>query len=153
LGLFLVLVLPWLIFRSTLPRAGGGEDYQGLLTTTRLLEGIQRIPFILDYFRLAMLNRDLFGIIWTLALVAGVLGFWYSRRGDVGCVTLLLLGHIGVNMAAYMIVAIDLKLHLDMSVDRVLMHMLPTATFLIAFGTAALFEVASGANRRGVVDE
>ncbi len=135
----LVCLLPWAIFRHGLPHID--ENYPSHLNPTTVAANWPRWRLILGYFCYNTFDPIPYYCLWVLALGAFLLG-QLQRAGAAPWILLALLAGVGLaDGLAYLISPQPLEQLLLVTLDRLLLQVLPVAVLLTAFSLAPIFPV------------
>ena len=127
----LLLIGPWIIYRRHLPHTH--EDYGTKLTSIATIARDlprfwQVLPRYLGYFW----EFNSAGVIWPLLIVAAGIGWRAFRQLPVVLLWTLLLAHLGLYLATFVVTPWDLNTLIPMVSPKLLMHASPAAVLLIA---------------------
>jgi hypothetical protein len=133
----LVLVSPWLAYRRGLPHTH--EDYGGkFATVATVVHGVGRLPEVLVSVVRSMLDLTTAGGVWVVLAVVAGLGRRALLGGPTRVLWAVLLGQLGLYVAAFMVTPWDLRVLLDMVTSKLLAQAAPAAAMLIALHLPAV---------------
>jgi len=146
IGVFLILILPWTVWSSDIPRTH--ENYLAHLTFGNIAGNASRIPIILTEFVRQTVSVWRYGLLW-LILVASAIAGWRSFRDrpTVAAWSLLLL-HLGLYALIFLITPWDVQEQFKASLDRLTLHVVPLAGLLIAMHCSAIVARPGGAGEK-----
>jgi hypothetical protein len=125
-----LLITPWLIYRSYLPRTH--EDYGGkLMSLSTLVHDLPRLRYVLPAFFEQILEIQNAGLLWLLLGLSALIGWRAFRQQRVLVLWGLLIAHLGLYVVTFMVTPWDLNELLPMISPKLLMHASPTAALLI----------------------
>jgi hypothetical protein len=139
----LVCLLPWIIFRQSLPHVS--ENYPGHLNWATISANHGRLFLILQTY----VNRMFFDANWSLhwllifVVFLGVNSVRPSRSARI--LLLLLVAHLAAYVLAYEITPYSLEALLMEPLDRLLLHVLPAGILQMAFSLAQIAPAADDA--------
>jgi hypothetical protein len=136
----------WISWRSGIPHTD--ENYPARLSWSVLSANANRLGTILSMMASSMANVALWGLLWILLPAIAALGYRALAQTPARVLWALFLLHLTLYTTIYVITAWDVQLLLRDSLDRLLMHIAPTAALLIAVHWAAVF--ARQEERRGL---
>jgi 4-amino-4-deoxy-L-arabinose transferase-like glycosyltransferase len=136
-GAGLVGLLPWLIFRHTLPHVS--EDYPGHLNLATIAAHAQRMPVVLGTFADRMFFNWNWSLDWFLVFGIFFAADWVRPSWPARVTLLLLLAQLALYVLIYEISAYALPALLTETVDRLLMHAWPAGVLMAAFSLAPFF--------------
>jgi hypothetical protein len=129
---WLVLMAPWLYFRSTLPPDAHLERWEGeLFDVLRLM---QQLPESLGFFLREASHLLHWGMMWVLFLVLSLLGLRQTKTTDVKYLYLIILGSLACDCLVVALVPVtDLErtYYESRAVGRFFFHVAPVAVFLM----------------------
>lgn len=125
----LALLLPWLVFRHGLPKSH--ENYADRLTLSTFVENASRLKLILPAFLAQMTDWKQWGPIWLLLPLSAALGRQALLRRGAQALWLLLILHLALYVTIYVVTPWNVVEQMQISLDRLLLHVLPTAAVLI----------------------
>jgi hypothetical protein len=135
-GIVLVLLAPWYWWSHGFTRLD--EDYESRLSLTILRGNLQRLPLILGSFWREMTAMADWGPLWVMLPVFALLGWRGFGQRYIRVLWVALLAQFCVYVFAYTIARVDLNWLLPTSLDRLLIHVTPTAILLIGFHWRAM---------------
>lgn len=125
-----ILVLPWFIYRQRLPKTH--ENYVGHLTIDTISTNAPRLSLILPAILRQFTDLKQWGPLWLLLpLAASHTSNAFARRSTAAGWSLLLL-HLMLYVIIYLITPWDPVMQMNASLDRLLLHILPTVVILIS---------------------
>jgi succinate dehydrogenase hydrophobic anchor subunit len=135
-----ILYLPWIHFSNGLPSTD--EDYINRLTPTHMLENLNRLSLILKTFgKEATFNKTGltyatdYGLFWILPVV--LLAVQWKHIADRATLlrAALIVFHLLAYIPPFLVVGTtwNVKELLDVTADRLLLHMAPAGALLIGF--------------------
>ncbi|HTL29894.1 MAG TPA: hypothetical protein VL282_11760 [Tepidisphaeraceae bacterium] len=125
-----LILLPWLIFRTELPRTH--EDYGSKFTLWRILDNTPRLIPIARLFAAEFSHASTWSIFWFLPIAATLLNPSALRRRSVQFLWLVLLGHLAVYVLTYMVTPWDLYELAVATTTRLVLHLSPAAVLITA---------------------
>ena len=144
----LALILPWLAWRAGVPNTHP-ENYTGGLVNLLSAGSWRRLPEILELFAKGIFSLHRWGPLWIVAIAAAVLNPAAVRQRHVAAAWLLLAAHIAVYILVFMISPWAPQFLADMSLDRILLHVVPVVLFLAAFHAAPVLSGEGDCGRTG----
>lgn len=138
----------WLAWKAGIPRTD--ENYFGRLRPGIILENLARLGTIIPMIAKSLVRVDRWGGLWILLPLLAVLGWRaFSERRTLWLWTIF-LAHLMLYTLAYIITPWDnLKALIDASLERLLLHIAPTAMLLVAAHWAECTPPRSGAQADG----
>jgi hypothetical protein len=126
-----VLIGPWIIYRTHLPRSH--EDYGSKLTSISTIAGnLPRLRELAPMFFGQLWELQTAGGIWLVLPIAAVIGWRAFGRPAVLVLWAILLTHLTLYLATFVVTPWDLKTLIAMVGPNLLMHVAPAAILLIA---------------------
>ena len=125
------ILLPWLLFRSGLPRSY--EDYDARLSPSILLAHMGELGVILPALAKQVAVWSNWGALWVLLLLAAALGWRGFTRRWVLAVWALAALQVMTYVAAYMVTPTGAARLMPGTVDRLLDQVAPLAVLLIGW--------------------
>lgn len=123
-GLMVILVLPWILLKQSLPNHYD-ESYAAMLDSDYLLRLHERLPVVLDGFRIHLTDWSRWGLQWPVFLIVPlVAAAGWCRRGDSFLDGMLLLWLLAL-LVVYLLTPLDLRFHLSTSLNRLLSQVVP----------------------------
>ncbi len=147
-GVVAALVLPWLIWRAGIPNTHP-ENYTGGLIKLFSAGSWRRLPEILGLFLKGIFGLHRWGPLWILAIAAVVLNPTPMRQRYVAAGWFLLAAHFAVYILVFMISPWSPQFLADMSLDRILLHVVPVVLFIAAFHAAPALAGKGDCGRTG----
>jgi hypothetical protein len=126
-----LLLLPWIIFRHSLPHID--ENYPAHLNPSTILGNLNRLPYLLGRFYAWMFNDPDSNFVWPLALGALCVGLVTRPSAAALVLLFLLLAQLAAYLLAYTISPLPLEDLVFVTLKRLLLHALPAGIFIIAF--------------------
>lgn len=127
---FLVIAAPWLFYKSYLNLQ---SEYMVTLSLSTVMNNIGRLPLILSrtggfMFR----NVELFNLTWYLYFLTLILNWRRFFSAPLAFLNLFFFLQFSLYIFIYIISPNEINWHLDTSLDRLLLHMVPLVTFITA---------------------
>lgn len=150
LGLALVplalFILPWTVYKAVL---GVGSEYVQSMGPGVFFSNLTRLGQIIPYMAGFMfLKPGVMGLVWWAWAASIVL----SLRGVISSKTLvlhsLILGQLGIYAFVYTITPVDLKWHLETSLDRLVLHLVPLGMLAAALQLSMMAGASGPKDRR-----
>jgi len=132
----LFLLLPWIIFRHSLPHID--ENYPGHLNLATITGNLNRLPYLLDRFNEWMFHDPDSNYIWQLALGALLLGLCTRASAAAWVLFFLLLAQLAAYLLAYLITPMPLGDLVFVTMKRLLLHALPAAVLIFAYSISKI---------------
>jgi hypothetical protein len=129
LGIMVLLLLPWILFRNTLPV--WDENYPGHLRATHFQDNLARIPIIVKGFCSRTLASPQWNGLWHVLILLVILAPKRACEPRTLVLWAVLLGQVGAYSVAYLIGPIDPADLLTTTGDRLLNHLLPVTLLVI----------------------
>ncbi len=130
-----LLMLPWIIFSSGIPKVH--ENYGArLLDLSAMADRLPMLKDVMLVFGVNLLIPTKWGAFWVLALVAAVLGRGCFMEAHVRAVCCILALQLCLYILVFTVSPRPLEYLSMMTLDRVMMHLLPAGLCLTAFGLA-----------------
>jgi hypothetical protein len=124
------LIAPWLIYRHFLPHTH--EDYGGRLSSfSTVVNDLRRLRQVLPVYLGHLMEFNTVGGIWLVLIVAALIGWRAFGRLPVVLFWFILLAHLAVYAATFMVTPWDLDILIPMVTSKLLLHIAPTAALLI----------------------
>lgn len=123
-----LVLAPWLWWSQDLPRTH--EDYASRLTITEILGNLDRLGTIFGELGRQIIDWERWGLLWGLLIFVTILGYRGLKRPHVQALWLLFGGHVALYVLVYLVTPWDLGELLAISLDRLLLHLVPTAVLL-----------------------
>ena len=131
ISVFIILYLPWFFFSSNIPKIH--ENYLGQLTIAKIAGNIDRLSLIIPEMILQFSSIKSWGLVWILALLAGITGPVFFRSKAAFILWCLLAGQLLLYILIYVIYPYnDLSKLLSETIERLYLHILPTGLLIIA---------------------
>lgn len=148
IAIFALFVGPWAIYKAGLDI---GSEYAGRAGQAASFDGMSRLSIIFRYLaRDLFLLTGLFSFTWWLWLSGVLLNIRGQFKRPLLSLNVLALAQLGVYVFVYMITPADLEWHLQTSLDRLSLQLLPLFLMISAVNFSALFGTGSaGADRAG----
>lgn len=125
-----LLISPWLLYRAGLPRTH--EDYgRKLASLETISRNIPRLGRVLPEFLRLLVQLNTVGAIWLLLALAAIVGWRAFKQKPAIVLWGLLLAHIALYSATFVVTPWDLDVLIPMVGAKLLMHASPTAALLI----------------------
>jgi len=126
----LVVIGPWIVYRRYLPHTH--EDYGSkLINLSMIRQNFPRLRQVLPMYMGQLWELKTAGSIWMLLVLAAVVGWRAFGRLPVVILWAILLAHLSLYLATYMITPWDLNTLIAMVGPKLLMHAAPAAALLI----------------------
>ncbi len=136
IGLVSIFVLPWMVFKTSLPL---GNDVVGQARWLGLANHIDRVPTIAAWAWRSMTGGG-FGLLWLAFAVSSALNWRRMLDTPLRSCTVLVGVQLSVYVGVYLITPRDLEWHLGTSIDRVLLHVAPLALWVTGLNAYQLVE-------------
>lgn len=137
IAVFAVFVAPWAVYKAGL---GIGSEYAGRAGLAVSFDGLTRLPVIIRYLaRELFLLTGLFSFTWWLWMAGSLINIRGQIKLPILSLNVLALGQLGVYVFVYMITPADLEWHLQTSLDRLSLQLLPLFLMISALNFSALF--------------
>lgn len=137
IAIFALFVGPWAIFKAGIDIA---SEYAGRAGQVASFDAVSRLSTIFRYLaRDLFLLTGLFSFTWWLWLCGVILNIRGQFKGPILSLNVLALGQLGVYVFVYMITPADLEWHLQTSLDRLSLQLLPLFMMASALNFSALF--------------
>jgi Dolichyl-phosphate-mannose-protein mannosyltransferase len=130
LVVFLLLSLPWLIWSADIPRTH--ENYAAHFGVSEILAKVDRLPVIVNEMVRQIVNVRRYGLLWIVLIASAVMGRHAFRNRTIRIVWLLFILQLGVYSLIFLVTPWDVRLQMSVSLDRLLLHVIPAAGCLIA---------------------
>jgi hypothetical protein len=143
---FLILVVGlgiWFVWKIGIPHTD--ENYLGRLRPGIIFGNIGRLGQILATMARTTIHWRDWGVLWLLIPVVAAIGYRAFRVPHTWMLWAMLLLHVGLYIFVYIITPWDLGELMFNSLDRLLIHIAPTAALVLA---AHLASIAGGAAQR-----
>ena len=134
-AIFLGLILPWLVWTSDIPRTH--ESYLTRFRFPQILGQLPRLPTIAAGFLRQIINLDQFGLLWLILILLAAYRWRAFRDVRVQMAWALLLAHLAVYAAVFIVTPWDVDEHLSAALHRLVLHVVPLAGLLIALHCAS----------------
>jgi len=132
-----LLIGPWIIYRRHLPHTH--EDYGGKLTSiATIVADLPRLRQVLPQYLGYFWEFNSAGVIWPLLLMAAAVGWRAFGQLPVVLLWTLLLVHLGLYLASFVVTPWDLNTLIPMVSPKLLMHAAPAAVLLIGLHISAI---------------
>lgn len=128
----------WLIYRAGIPHID--ENYPAQIRPTVLISNSSRAFPILGHFVRHMSAIRNFGALWLLVPLIALLGLRAFGLVQAKLLWALLLSQLALYWFAYLITPWDFQELIGVTIDRLLMHMAPTAGLIIALHWSVVAE-------------
>jgi 4-amino-4-deoxy-L-arabinose transferase-like glycosyltransferase len=126
-----VLIAPWLLYRTRLPKTH--EDYGAKLTHVQtVIQNLPRLGQVLRQYLGLFVQFDAAGPIWVVLIVVAFVGCRRFGRREVLVLWALLIAHLALYVATFVVTPWDLAVLMPMVGPKLVMHASPTAALLIA---------------------
>lgn len=136
-AIFALFVAPWAIYKAGLLIK---SEYAGRAGQAASLHGLTRLPVIIRYLaRELFLFTGIFSFTWWLWAAGVVLNIRGQIKLPVLSLNVLALGQLSVYVFVYMITPANLEWHLQTSLDRLSLQLLPLFLMVSALNFQALF--------------
>jgi 4-amino-4-deoxy-L-arabinose transferase-like glycosyltransferase len=131
------IILPWLLYRRLLPRTQ--EDYGAkLLSLAAVMNDLPRLTRVLPKFVGLLVQLKEAGPIWLVLVIIALIGWRAYGRLPVLLLWLLLITHLLLYVATFMISPWKPEVLIPMIGPKLLLHAAPLAAMLIAAHLATL---------------
>lgn len=150
LGLALVplalFILPWSVYKAVL---GLGSEYVQSMGPGVFFSNLTRLGQIIPYMAGFMfLKPGVMGLVWWAYAASTVLSFRRVISANTLVLHCLILGQLGIYTFVYIITPVDLKWHLNTSLDRLVLHLIPLGFLAAAVQLAMIAGASSPGDRR-----
>ncbi|HEX5053495.1 MAG TPA: glycosyltransferase family 39 protein [Planctomycetota bacterium] len=132
---FVVLVLPWLVWSHCIPRTHG--DYLGNLSARTFVDNAARIPVIAAAFAGQVTAVAEHGLLWLVLLGTAALRWRTFGGATIRVAWLLLVLHLLSYALIFVVTPHDVRWHMASSLHRLVLHALPLAGMLVAMHLSA----------------
>jgi len=130
----LILLLPWLVYRSELPRSH--EDYGSKLTSPlAILHAIPRFAKVLGLFASELVDLRTAGCLWLLLIAGAAIGWRAWRCQATIILWALLVAHLALYLLTFLVTPWEPQTLIPMVGPKLLMHAGPLAILLIGLMT------------------
>lgn len=137
IAVFAIFAAPWAVYKAGL---GIGSEYAGRAGLAVSFGGLTRLPVIIRYLaRELFLLTGLFSFTWWLWMAGSLINIRGQIKLPILSLNVLALGQLGVYVFVYMITPADLEWHLQTSLDRLSLQLLPLFLMVSALNFSALF--------------
>jgi 4-amino-4-deoxy-L-arabinose transferase-like glycosyltransferase len=127
----IVIILPWLSYRSFLPKTH--ENYGGKLAhPATLLHNLDRTGYIVREFLGTMFSGQNVGLIWYILLLTSILGYRGFTRKSAMVLWIFLLLQLSLYCATFIVTPWDPRELVPMIGPKLLTQASPIAALLIA---------------------
>ncbi len=133
---YFLLLLPWLVWVHDIPQSH--ENYIDRFQIQVVLQNLHRLKIIIPEMVTHMTLLKYWGGIWSFVIIFAMLGRNAFRHGVVIAAWLLFALHIGMYIFIYIIIPLDIRYVLSVNLDRLLLHIIPAAGFIISFHWAEI---------------
>jgi hypothetical protein len=138
-SILLVGIGTWLAWRAGLPHTD--ENYPSLFSWSTFAGNANRFGIVLPSVARGMTQVSLWGALWIAVPILAASGYRAFARRQTMVLWAILILHLALYTLVYLIAPWnDVHLLLRDSLHRLLLHVAPTAAFLIAAHTATAME-------------
>lgn len=131
-----VFILPWSAYKSV---HGLGSEYVENMGPSVFFSNLTRlseiVPFIAKYM---FVKPGAIGLVWWAYVISAVLRARHVLSSRTLVLHALILGQLSAYIFVYIITPVDLKWHLNTSLDRLLLHLIPLGMLSAAIDFSAL---------------
>ena len=127
---FLLLVWPWLVWSSEIPRTH--ENYLAHFQLAVVAGNAFRVPIILGEFARQIVSLERYGLLWIVVLFFAAIGWRAFRERTTVIVWSFLLVQLSVYALVFLVTPWDVREHLKFALDRLFLHVAPLGGLLIA---------------------
>lgn len=145
-AVFLLMIVPWVVWSSDLPRTH--ENYPAHLSLDKIAGNASRIPIIIAEFVRQIVSVWRYGLLWLILAASAVAGWRAFRDRPTAVAWSLLLLHLGVYSLVFLITPWHLQEQFKAALDRLVLHVVPLAGLLIAMHCSAI-AAGPGGDARG----
>ncbi|MEK6759189.1 MAG: hypothetical protein AABY51_05410 [Deltaproteobacteria bacterium] len=146
IAIFAIFVGPWAVYKAGIDI---GSEYAGRAGQAASFDGISRLSIIFRYLaRDLFLFTGLFSFTWWLWLCGVILNIRGQFKRPVLSLNVLALSQMSVYIFVYMITPANLEWHLQTSLDRLSLQLLPLFLMISALNFSALFGWGAGSVNR-----
>jgi hypothetical protein len=133
-GIIIVMLMPWLVFRTTINTPNDLINQKNLGSVFQW-ETFNRLKTIFYYYQSHLFNLKNWNLLWLAAF--GLVLFRFRRiiQSDQRYILLAVLMTFSIYTAAYFVTSYDVAWHLRTSVSRLMVHIVP----LVVFGFACVY--------------
>jgi hypothetical protein len=132
----LILSMPWLIWSRGLPHTH--EDYAAHLNLANIIGNLDRLRIVLPEFARQSTLWGRWGGLWILLVFFAVTCWKGLRNRHVAVLWFFLLAHLVLYVLIFVVTPWDVRELLASALDRLILHTIPAAVFLIGFHWAQL---------------
>ncbi len=145
IAVFALFVGPWAVYKAGLLI---GSEYAGRAGQAASADGLARLAVIIRYLaRNLFLFTGLFSFTWWLWMAGSLINIRGQIKLPILSLNVLALGQLGVYVFVYMITPADLEWHLQTSLDRLSLQLLPLFLMISAVNFKAAFAPSDQAVR------
>lgn len=131
-----VFILPWSVYKSV---HGLGSEYVENMGPSIFFSNLARlseiIPFIAKYM---FMKPGVMGLVWWAYVISAVLSIRHVLSSRNLVLHVLILGQLSAYIFVYIITPVDLKWHLNTSLDRLVLHLIPLGMLSAAINLSML---------------
>ena len=141
-----LFILPWSVYKALL---GLGSEYVQNMGPGVFFSNLARLGRIIPYIAGFMFMKPgVTGLVWWVYAISALLGLRNILSGKTVVLHGLILGQLGVYIFVYIITPVDLKWHLDTSLDRLVLHLIPLGMFAAALHLSMMAGFSTPKDRR-----
>ncbi|MEO6597811.1 MAG: hypothetical protein ABIP94_23950 [Planctomycetota bacterium] len=140
---FVLLVLPWMLWSHGIPRTHG--DYLGNLSGATLMSNLARIPTVLGAFGKQIVTFEQHGLLWLVLLATAALRWRTFADSTIKLLWVLLVLHLSSYAMIFVVTPHDVVWHMASSLHRLVLHALPLGGMLVAMHLASSVDAVGGA--------
>lgn len=142
IGIFALFAGPWAVYKAGLLI---GSEYAGRAGQAASVDGLARLAVIIRHLaRNLFVLTGLFSFTWWLWAAGVVLNIRGQMQRPLLFLNVLALSQLSVYIFVYMITPADLEWHLQTSLDRLSLQLLPLFMMISAVNFKAVFAAGSG---------
>ncbi|MCC6544978.1 MAG: hypothetical protein IT392_10860 [Nitrospirae bacterium] len=129
-GLLGVITLPWIIYKMYYHIS---SEYTPNMNTATMQSNLLRLPYIIKmFFYILFRKADLFNYSWYGYVISSLINIRKSFRNPLIFLHAMILAQCASYIFIYLISPLDLKFHIETSLDRVFIHLTPLAILIMA---------------------
>ncbi|MCC6544976.1 MAG: hypothetical protein IT392_10850 [Nitrospirae bacterium] len=129
-GFIWVVTLPWLLYKMHFHIS---SEYTPNMNAATMKSNLQRLPYIIKMFFFVLFrDTDLYNYAWYGYLISSLVNLRESVKKPLFYMHALLLGQFAAYTFIYLISPLEIKFHIETSIDRVIIHLTPLAIMVLA---------------------
>lgn len=123
-----VLLIPWFIFQQNLP-----NDFIFQYSISRFVQNLYRLQPILIYFLKIFFNPLNWSVLWILFFLSTIFTIRFTSKKPIIYLFLIISFQLFAIILMYILTPYEsVEFHIETSMNRMLMHIIPTITFLVS---------------------